>query len=110
MTDPILSVNDLHVSFPSEAGVVDAVRGVSFDLYPGRTLGIVGESGSGKSVTSLAIIGLLADSAKVTGSVTFDGTELLGLSDQQMTRHRGNDIAMIFQDPLSSLTPRVLGG
>ncbi|MFZ2623682.1 MAG: ABC transporter ATP-binding protein [Propionibacterium sp.] len=105
MTAPILSVTDLRVSFPSEAGRVDAVRGVSFDLLPGHTLGIVGESGSGKSVTSLAVMGLLSDSAHVSGSVRFDGKEVLGLSDDEMTGHRGNDIAMVFQDPLSSLTP-----
>ena len=105
MSAPLLSVRDLKVDFPSEAGIVNAVRGVSFDLYPGRTLGIVGESGSGKSVTSLAIMGLLAESAKVQGSVQLNGKELIGLNDAQMTKHRGNDIAMIFQDPLSSLTP-----
>ena len=105
MSQPILSVNGLRVSFPSEAGRVDAVRGISFDLYPGSTLGIVGESGSGKSVTSLAVLGLLADTAKVSGSVVFDGQELIGLTDKQMTPRRGRDIAMIFQDPLSSLTP-----
>ena len=66
---PVLSVRDLTVTFPSEAGRVDAVRGISFDLRPGRTLGIVGESGSGKSVTSLAVMGLLSESAKVSGSV-----------------------------------------
>ena len=105
MSQPILSVKDLHVTFPSEAGKVTAVRGLSFDLYPGTTLGIVGESGSGKSVTSLAILGLLPDTTRVTGSVVFDGTELLGLSNKQMTPFRGAGIAMIFQDPLSSLTP-----
>lgn len=102
---PILSVRDLQVSFPSEAGRVDAVRGVSFDLEPGKTLGIVGESGSGKSVTSLAIMGLLPEYASVQGSVKFDGEELIGLTDVQMAKHRGSDIGMIFQDPLSALTP-----
>lgn len=103
--DNILSVRDLHVSFPSEAGRVDAVDGISFDLAPGRTLGIVGESGSGKSVTSLAVMGLLAESARITGSVTLEGRELLSLNDKQMSGIRGRDISMIFQDPLSSLTP-----
>lgn len=101
----VLSVRDLKVSFPSEAGRVDAVRGVSFDLEAGRTLGIVGESGSGKSVTSLAIMGLLDENAKVTGSIVFDGEELLGKTDKQMSVIRGNGMAMVFQDPLTSLTP-----
>jgi len=104
-TNTVLSVRDLKVSFPSEAGRVDAVRGVSFDLEAGKTLGIVGESGSGKSVTSLAIMGLLDDSARVTGSVQFDGQELLGKTDKQMSVIRGNGMAMVFQDPLTSLTP-----
>lgn len=105
MNSPVLSVKDLHVSFPSEAGSVDAVRGVSFDLYPGQTLGIVGESGSGKSVSSLAVMGLLPDYSKVTGSATLNGRELLGLSDAEMAKVRGKEIGMIFQDPLSALTP-----
>ncbi|WP_426706557.1 dipeptide ABC transporter ATP-binding protein [Corynebacterium auriscanis] len=102
---PILSVRDLNVTFPSESGLVRAVRGVDFDLHPGRTLGIVGESGSGKSVTSLAIMGLLPDYAKVEGSARFNDRELIGLTDKQMTEIRGAGIGMIFQDPLSALTP-----
>ena len=105
MTEPVLAVRDLRVSFPSEAGRVDAVRGVDFDLYPGRTLGIVGESGSGKSVTSMAVMGLLPDYAAVSGSVTLGGRELLELDDRTMSEIRGRELGMIFQDPLSSLTP-----
>ncbi|OFI37005.1 peptide ABC transporter ATP-binding protein [Arthrobacter sp. SW1] len=103
--DAVLSVRDLNVRFNSENGVVHAVRGVDFDLKAGKTLGIVGESGSGKSVTSMAIMGLLPETADITGSVRFKGQELLGLSDKAMCKHRGSDIAMVFQDPLSSLTP-----
>lgn len=104
-SDAVLSVRDLNVRFNSENGVVHAVRGVDFDLMPGKTLGIVGESGSGKSVTSLAIMGLLPPTAEIAGSVRLMGKELLGLSDKAMCAYRGNDIAMVFQDPLSSLTP-----
>jgi peptide/nickel transport system ATP-binding protein len=103
--DAVLSVRDLNVRFNTENGVVHAVRGIDFDLRPGRTLGIVGESGSGKSVTSMAIMGLLPETAEVAGSVRLHGKELLGLSDKAMCRYRGNDLAMVFQDPLSSLTP-----
>lgn len=102
---PILSVRELTIRFPSEAGTVHAARGVDFDLYPGRTLGIVGESGSGKSVTSLAVMGLLPDSAAISGSIKLDGRELIGMKDKDMSAIRGKDIGMIFQDPLSSLTP-----
>jgi glutathione transport system ATP-binding protein len=102
---PLLSVRDLRVSFPSEAGRVDAVRGVSFDVHRGRTLGIVGESGSGKSVTSMAVMGLLPAYAAVTGEVALGGKDLLALNDKQMSSVRGREIGMIFQDPLSSLTP-----
>ncbi|WP_405590772.1 dipeptide ABC transporter ATP-binding protein [Streptomyces sp. NBC_01190] len=106
MTDiPALEVTDLHVSFPSEAGPVGAVRGVSFSVRRGEVLGIVGESGSGKSVSSLAVLGLLPETAAVKGSVKLHGRELLGLHDREMTKIRGKDIAMVFQDPLSALTP-----
>ncbi len=103
--DPVMSVRNLRVSFNTEAGVVHAVRDVNFDLWGGRTLGIVGESGSGKSVTALSLIGLLDDNAHVSGSVKLKGEELIGKSDEEMSKIRGARISMIFQDPLSALTP-----
>ncbi|MCF3118355.1 ABC transporter ATP-binding protein [Streptomyces arenae] len=102
---PVLSVRDLRVSFPSEAGPVEAVRGVSFDLLPGRTLGIVGESGSGKSATAMGLMGLLPPTADLRGQVLLDGQDLVGLDDRALSRVRGKSIGMVFQDPLSALTP-----
>jgi len=103
--DDLLVVDDLTVSFPTDDGVVQAVRGVSYTVRNGEAMGIVGESGSGKSVSSLAVMGLLPKSARITGSVRFRGRELLGLSEKEMAELRGNRIAMIFQDPLTSLNP-----
>lgn len=103
--DVVLQVRDLEVNFASEAGTVHAVRGVSFDLRKGETLGIVGESGSGKSVTSMTIMGLLDPNASVKGSIKYCGEELLGKSDKEMSQIRGKNLAMVFQDPLSALTP-----
>ena len=103
--EPILRVDDLRVSFPSEAGRVEAVRGVSFSVGAGEVLGIVGESGSGKSVSALATMGLLPPQAEVAGSIRFRDEELLGRTDAELARIRGKRIAMVFQDPLSALTP-----
>jgi peptide/nickel transport system ATP-binding protein len=103
--EDLLAVSDLSVSFDTDDGTVRAVRHVSFDVRAGEVLGIVGESGCGKSVSSQAIMGLLPKTADVTGSIRFRGRELVGLSDKEFQAIRGNDIAMIFQDPMSSLNP-----
>ncbi|MDH2389268.1 ABC transporter ATP-binding protein [Streptomyces sp. HNM0663] len=102
--DSLLSVRDLTVTFPTKHGPVRAVDSLSFEVRRGRTLGIVGESGSGKSVTSLAVLGLHAN-ARVSGSVILDGQELTGRDERELNRLRGRKMAMIFQDPLSSLHP-----
>ncbi|WP_330454630.1 MULTISPECIES: ABC transporter ATP-binding protein [unclassified Streptomyces] len=104
-TAPVLSVRDLHITFPSESGPVEAVRGIGFDLLPGRTLGIVGESGSGKSATAMGIMGLLPPTAATGGQMLLGGRDLVGLSDKELSAIRGNAIGMVFQDPLSALTP-----
>ncbi len=103
--DPVLTVRDLHVSFPSESGPVPVVRGLDLEVRRGEVLAIVGESGSGKSVSSLAVMGLLPDGARVRGSIELNGTELLGLSDRELSRVRGAAVSMVFQDPLTALTP-----
>ena len=108
MADKILEVRNLKVSFRTASGTVKAVRDISFDLYRGRTLAIVGESGSGKSVTSRAILGILAGNAIVeNGEILYDGMDLLKLDEETMHTIRGDKISMIFQDPLSSLNPIV---
>ncbi|WP_280475692.1 ABC transporter ATP-binding protein [Nocardia asiatica] len=104
-TAPLLEISDLRVSFPSEEGRIDAVRGVTYTVSDGEVLAIVGESGSGKSVSSLAVMGLLPEQARVTGSIRFRGRELLALGDRDLSRLRGSAVSMVFQDPLSALTP-----
>jgi len=103
----LLSVRDLRTYFESEDGTVKAVDGVSFDLAPGKTLGIVGESGSGKSVTNLSILRLIPSPPGriASGQIVFDGKDLLSLSEEDIRRIRGKRIAMVFQDPMSSLNP-----
>jgi peptide/nickel transport system ATP-binding protein len=105
MADPVLAVRGLTVTFPGSAGDVRAVRGIDYELQRGEVLGIVGESGSGKSASATAVTGLLPASAVVDGSIMLDGEELIGLDDARMAKVRGKRIAMVFQDPLSALTP-----
>ncbi|MEX0834755.1 MAG: ATP-binding cassette domain-containing protein, partial [Nitriliruptor sp.] len=105
MTTPLLSVRDLAVGFQTDDGLVQAVNGISFDLHPGETLAVVGESGSGKSVSAMAIMRLLPRYATITGSIDFQGQDLLALSVREMRKLQGNDIAMIFQDPMTALNP-----
>jgi peptide/nickel transport system ATP-binding protein len=103
---PLLRVEDLHVEFSTEDGVVHAVDGITYEVARGRTLGIVGESGSGKTVSSLSTLGLTrTQGARVSGRILFDGKDLVALPDRELRAIRGNDIAMVFQDPLSSLHP-----
>ena len=98
--EKILEVKNLRISFKTNTGTVKAVRGINFSLYKGRTLAIVGESGSGKSVTSKAILGILANNKIVEdGQILFDGKNLLNLSEDKFTKIRGTKISMIFQDP-----------
>jgi oligopeptide/dipeptide ABC transporter ATP-binding protein len=106
MSDPLLQVEDLRVQFATEDGIVRAVDGVSFELEPGKVLGIVGESGSGKSVTAMTLMGLTRGvNARFEGRVVYEGTDLLRISDTEMQRYRGNELGMIFQDPMTSLNP-----
>jgi oligopeptide/dipeptide ABC transporter ATP-binding protein len=105
--EPLLSIRDLVVEFSTEDGIVQAVDGISYELYPGETLGIVGESGSGKSVSTMSILGLIPQPPGriVRGEAMFKGTDLLKLSKKQLRRVRGNDVALVFQDPMTSLNP-----
>jgi len=102
---PILRVEDLKTHFHTEDGLVKAVDGISYEVYPGETLGIVGESGCGKSVNSLSIMRLLESNSEVSGKITFEDTSILDISEKQMRKIRGNEIAMIFQEPMTALNP-----
>ena len=107
----LLSVENLQVQFQTKKGINTAVDGVSFSVEKGRILGIVGESGCGKSVTSMSILQLLGSNARISGgSIKLDGKELIGLPEKEMCRIRGNDIAMIFQDPMTALNPTLTIG
>src|SRR6266496_1761224 len=106
MSEPLLSVENLRVRFWTQRGTVHAVNGISFEISAGETLGIVGESGCGKSVTSLALLGILPRAGRATkGEALFEGRDLLKLADDELRRIRGREIAMIFQDPMTSLNP-----
>jgi len=102
---PLLEVADLAVTFPTDGAPVTAVRGISYRIDSGEVVAMVGESGSGKSVAAMAVVGLLPEYAQVRGSVRLHGTELLGLADEAMSRFRGEAVGMVFQDPMSALTP-----
>src|SRR5947207_15286059 len=107
MAEPILSIRDLAVEFSTDDGIVKAVDGISYDVYPGETLGIVGESGSGKSVSTLTLLGLIPQPPGriVSGQAIFKGRDLLRLRKDELRKIRGGDMAMIFQDPMTSLNP-----
>ena len=107
MTEKLLEINDLKTYFYSDEGIVKAVDGVNITINKGETVGIVGESGCGKSVTSLSVMRLLHDTPGkvVGGSIMFEGKNLLELSEKEMRKIRGNDISMIFQEPMTSLNP-----
>ena len=105
MSDAVLSVRDLRVSFRQDGATTHAVRGVSFDVGRAETVALVGESGSGKSVTALSTVSLLGDSAQIAGSITYDGEEMVGADESRLRAVRGNDISFIFQEPMTSLNP-----
>src|SRR5262245_23852384 len=106
MAERLLEVKDLHVHFATEDGVVRAVDGVTWELERGKVLGIVGESGSGKSVTAMTLMGLTRGiNSKFTGEVLYKGTDLLQIPEDQLEEYRGNELGMIFQDPMTSLNP-----
>jgi len=102
---PLLDVRDLTIAFRTQAGATPVVHGISFQIAPGEVFGLVGESGSGKSATSLAILRLLAPNAVTSGEVLFNGQNLLALPEDKMRTHRGREIAMIFQEPMTALNP-----
>jgi peptide/nickel transport system ATP-binding protein len=105
MTPSLLQVNDLRVGLPTARGWAQALRGVSFSMAKGQTLGLIGESGCGKSLTALALMGLLPERAQVSGSIRLNGTELVGMAESQLCQLRGARMAMIFQEPMTALNP-----
>ena len=105
MTPPLLQVNDLRVGLPTARGWAQALRGVSFSMAKGQTLGLIGESGCGKSLTALALMGLLPERAQVSGSMRLNGTELVGMPEPKLCQLRGARMAMIFQEPMTALNP-----
>ena len=105
MTEPVLSVRNLHVRFRTGDGILHAVKGIDVDINPGETVAIVGESGSGKSQTMMSVMGLLASNGWAEGSVKYRGQELVGLSPDRLNNYRGSKLTMIFQEPMTSLDP-----
>jgi len=110
VSEALLEVRDLRVAFAAGGREIRAVDGVSYQVEAGRTLAIIGESGSGKTVGCRAIMGLLPDTARISGSAQLRGTEMIGLTDGQLRKHRGQDMAMVFQDPARSLNPTMRVG